>query len=240
MGGRRSRGSVLGLLLVGVLVGCTRPQRAAPQRAEEEASVRPGVNANYFEEPDPDRWAARFEREDREVFAHREEIVARIAPRPGAVIADVGAGTGAFEELFSRAVGPSGRVVAVDIVPEFLDHIRREARERGLENVATHLGGERSIGLDRESVDLVFVCDTYHHFEYPQSMLASIREALRPGGQLVIVDFAREEGKSGEWILRHVRAGEDEVAREIEAAGFEPVERGRVGDGNYLLRFRRP
>jgi predicted methyltransferase len=87
-----------------------------------------------------------------------------------------------------------------------------------------------------------FVCDAYHHFvEYP-AMLASIRQALVPGGTLVVVDFDRVPGTSREWLLTHVRAGKDEVRGEIEEAGFEFLDEVDV-EGfaeNYLLRFRRP
>jgi predicted methyltransferase len=90
-------------------------------------------------------------------------------------------------------------------------------------------------------VDVAFVCDTYHHFEYPFTTLASIHAALRPGGELIIVDFKRIEGESREWVMDHVRAGQDEVTNEVTSAGFERVEELKV-DGleeNYMLRFRK-
>jgi predicted methyltransferase len=87
----------------------------------------------------------------------------------------------------------------------------------------------------------VFVCDTYHHFEFPQATLASIHRALRPGGELVILDFVREVGVSRDWILEHVRAGEAVVTQEVVAAGFTLVRREATPflRENYVLRFRR-
>jgi ubiquinone/menaquinone biosynthesis C-methylase UbiE len=129
--------------------------------------------------------------------------------------------------LFSAAVGPSGKVYAVDIAAPFLAHIARRAAAAGARNVEVVRGTARSIALPRASVDLVFVCDTYHHFEHPEQTLASIRRALRPGGALVVVDYRREPGKSAAWVVEHVRADQAAVIAEIEAAGFV---RQRDGD----------
>ncbi len=196
-----------------------------------------GLNERY---KDPDLkvevWAQRFESEGREVFDHREEIVASIGLESGQSIADVGAGTGLFVPLFAAAVGPEGKVYAVDIAPRFIEHIRARAAERNLTQVRAILNEDRSTRLPEGSVDVVFICDTYHHFEYPEAMLASIHQAMRPGGRLVIVDFKRE-GRMG----RHVRAGKEVFKAEIEAGGFRFTEEIEI-DGieeNYILRFER-
>ena len=91
-------------------------------------------------------------------------------------------------------------------------------------------------------LDLVFICDTYHHFEYPQTTLASLHAALRPGGMLAVVDFERIEGVSRPWVLNHMRAGKEVFRSEIEAAGFRFLEEVEVAglEENYLLLFRRP
>lgn len=96
-------------------------------------------------------------------------------------------------------------------------------------------------GLPPGSVDVAFVCDTYLHFEFPQRTMESLRRAIKPGGRLVVVDFVRIPGKSTDWILNHVRAGQEVVEKEIAAAGFEKD--GEVKDllkENYLVVFTRP
>jgi predicted methyltransferase len=94
--------------------------------------------------------------------------------------------------------------------------------------------------LPAESIDLAFICDTYHHFEYPRAMLASIHQALKPGAELVVVDFELILGKSSNWVISHVRAGKEEVIAEIQAAGFELIEDNQqVLRNNYFLRFRK-
>ena len=208
---------------------------------QHEASVRPGINDEYKKQS-VDTWVERFESESREIYQHRGEIVDAVGPRPGMAIADVGAGTGFFTRMFAERVGPSGRVYAVDILPEFIEHIASRAKEHGLSQVTPVLCKEDSVELPTNSVDLVFMSDTYHHFEYPKSTLASIRRALRPGGEMVVIDFERIEGKSRQWVLDHVRAGEEVVVAEITGAGFERVpgssEKPFLQE-NYFLRFRK-
>ncbi len=225
------------LVLLGAVVACrSAPEKAAPPR---EASVRPGINKPYFEDSKAENWLKKFEIESREIFAERKRIVDEVGAQAGEEVADVGAGTGFLTRLLAQRVGAGGSVYAVDIMPSFLDHIRTEAAKEGIANIQTVLCKEDSVELPEASVDLVFVCDTYHHFEYPKSTLASIHRALRPGGRLVVVDFIRIPGQSRQWILDHVRAGEDVATAEIEAAGFKKTGEARFLKENWILRFAR-
>lgn len=206
-----------------------------------EQSVKPGINADYAN-PDIPQWMGRFESESREIYKARNEIVADCRVAQGEVVADIGAGTGLFTLLFAKAVGPTGKVIAVDIVPEFLDLIQQRASDVSLANVSTLLCTERSAELPSNSIDLAFTSDTYHHFEYPRSTLASIYRALKPGGVFIVIDFERIEGKSRDWILGHVRAGRETVIEEITSAGFvlEQSPPAPYLAENYFLRFKKP
>jgi len=230
---------LIALLLAVCAVSCSSPEKPAPL----EESVKPGINDKFLsDELDMDWAVGTFEGESREVFVSRENIAAALDLLPGQAVADIGAGTGLFLELFAEGVGAGGKVYAVDISPKFVEHMNQRVEKNGWSQVTTVLGGERSARLAEGSVDLIFACDTYHHFEYPESMLASLYRALRPGGRLVILDFERIPGVSGDWILGHVRAGKAEVTREITKAGFELVEEVEVSGlkENYVLKFRRP
>lgn len=184
-----------------------------------------GINAGY---KDPDLqvevWVDRLESEGREAYDFRNEIVDSIRLENGDAVADVGAGTGLFTPLLAARVGPEGQVFAVDIVPKFIEHIREQASARGLAQVTAILGEDRSTNLEENSVDVVFVCDTYHHFEDYEAMLASIHAALRPNGRLVIVEYDRIEGASSDFIVQHIRASKEEFTAEIEANGFRFTE----------------
>jgi predicted methyltransferase len=97
------------------------------------------------------------------------------------------------------------------------------------------------VDLPLNSVDLAFVCDTYHHFEFPERTLASLYRAIKPGGRLVVVDFIRVPGKSSDWIRNHVRAGQEVVEKEIAAAGFEKTDEVKdLLKENYLVVFTKP
>ena len=203
-----------------------------------EQSVNPGINRNY-DNPNVTQWRGVFERDGREVWDRRDDIIRHLRLQPGQVVADVGAGTGFFTAMMARAVLPGGRVYAVDIARNFVDASVQRARDRGLKNVIGVVNDPRSVRLPAASIDLVFSSDTYHHFEDPQSTLRSIHSALRPGGEMVVIDFKRIPGFSHPWVLGHVRAGEEEVTAEIEAAGFELIERLDFMQTQYYLRFRR-
>ena len=204
----------------------------------QEKSVRPGVN-DTFRDPDPKQFVERFEIESREVFAKRQDIVAALKLKPNNIVADVGAGTGLFTRMFAEAVGPEGRVIAVDISQKFLDHIQVTCRERNLLNVETLLCKDDSTELPPHSVDLVFICDTYHHFEFPQKTMTSILQALKPGGRVIVIDFRRVEGESTEWTMSHVRAGQEVFEAEIVAAGFRKIAEPKdLLKENYMLVFQ--
>lgn len=210
---------------------------ALPATAQNE-SVNPGINDN-FQNPDPENFAKRFETEGREVYDHKEQIVEALSLQPGMVVADIGAGTGLFTRMIAPGVLPGGTVYAVDIAKEFVDHVLLGARVRGWSHVEGIVCEPNDVLLPPESVDLVYICDTYHHFEYPARTMASIHRAMKPDGELVVVDFERIEGVSSDWILGHVRAGKEVFRAEIEAAGFELVEEVDMMTENYFLRFRK-
>lgn len=202
----------------------------------QEHDVRPGINAN-FRHPDFATWVERFEHEGREVYDKRMQIVQALDLKVGMHIADVGAGTGLFSKLFSPAVGGTGKVYAEDISDVFIRNIRRIATEEGLHNLVGIVGTDRDAKLPANSMDRVFVCDTYHHFEYPQTMLASIRKAMKADGQLVVIDFIKDPTQSSDWIMQHVRADKQTVIKEIEAAGFHLVREEPFLRSNYFLVF---
>jgi predicted methyltransferase len=205
----------------------------------QEQSVRPGINDRY-QHPDLADSLKRFEREGRDIYDRRDAILAACGLKPGISVADIGAGTGLFTRLFAREVGPQGVVHAVDISEAFLAHITNSCATAGITNVLTTVCAPDDARLPAGCADFAFVCDTYHHFEFPAKTMASIHRALRPGARLVLIDFERIEGTSAQWILDHVRAGKDVFRAEIEAAGFEFIEEKQgLLQENYFLVFRK-
>lgn len=205
--------------------------------------MAPDINRPYKStQLDVGMWAERFTGESREVFAVRHAVIDAMNLEPGMRVADVGAGTGLYVRLFANAVGREGRVYAVDIARKFLDFIDENAYADGMTQVITVLGEDKRTNLKPASVDIVFHSDTYHHFEYPRTIVSDMLDALRPGGEMWVLDFERIEGESRPWILGHVRAGKSTVIEEVEASGFELIEEVELPglEENYLLRFRKP
>jgi hypothetical protein len=211
-----------------------------PVAYSQDQSVKPGIN-DTFRDPDPQEFLGKFEVESREVFARRKEIVAACEIQPGQTVADIGAGTGLFTRMFADTVGKDGRVIAVDIAQKFLDHIQKTTREAGLRNVETVLCKADSTELPPGSVDVAFICDTYHHFEFPLKTMASLHRALKPGGRVILVDFRRVEGTSTDWVMNHVRAGQEVFEAEIAQSGFKKSHEEReLLKENYFVVFEKP
>lgn len=167
------------------------------------------------------------------------ELVAALDLKPGMTVVDLGAGPGYLLPFLSAAVGPSGKVIAEDIHPDFMDQARAKVRAGGSENVEFVLGTETDPKLPGGCADLILVLDTYHHFDYPEKMLASLKAALKPGGRLAIVEYHKKRGAMGpgdpERALKHIRASAEEVVRELEAAGFRLLrQRDHVPDSQYV------
>lgn len=201
-----------------------------------EQNVNPGVNRHYQGAEFKD-WVGIFEQPGREVYDKRHDVVKALNLKPGMNIADIGAGTGFYSLLFAQKVGEIGQVFAVDITDDFILNINRRASEKNLKNIHGVVSTEKDTLLAPGSVDMAFVCDTYHHFEYPQTMLSSIRHALRSGGELIIIDFKKQPKISSSWVMSHVRTDKKAVIREIEQAGFKLQSETDILKTNFFLRF---
>ncbi len=216
--------------IVTCLLACLalRVAAASPQAQHEHKGVapHPAEMNKKFADPKLDvrEQVERFESGSRDVYTKRLEIVRAVGLLPGEAVADIGAGTGLFTRLFAERVGPKGTVYAVDIGPAFLKHIAEQAKRLGQSQVIkTVLNTQDSASLPPNSVDVVFICDTYHHFEHPGRMLASIHRALKPGGRLVIIDFDLRPDSS-EMVKHRARGPKELYFREIADSGFHPVE----------------
>jgi SAM-dependent methyltransferase len=244
----RARVSCLTLALV---LGCARtpiapsePEvSAAPSETSEPplVSVRPEINDPYMEAGAVEKWTDKLEGERREVIAEREHIVAALELAPGMVVADIGAGTGAFLQVLSSELGSEGKLFAVDIAPQFLDHLRGRAAADGLSNVEVIAGSDTATNLPDDSVDVLFLCDVYHHLEYPPVYLRSLHQTLRADGRMIIIDFEKIEGKTSPGMMKHVRQDKATLLAEVTAEGFvleREIDSVEL-DENYMLVFRK-
>lgn len=165
---------------------------------------------------------------------------------PGGVVADVGAGDGAWTVGLARRVGPGGRVYATEITEHLLEEIRQRAEEEGLTNVTALLGDQEGTGLPAGCCDAILLRKVYHHFTDPTAMNESLYAALQPGGRLAVIEYrdflsSRVEGvpenRSGHGLDPEI------LTRELAAAGFEleRVIEEWAGEANeYCALYRRP
>ena len=196
-----------GLLLLSVMLSAGATTSFALQLGGREA---------------PD-WIERLERPDRIGGLKIEEVVSRLALRPGMVVADIGAGSGVFSSPFAKAVGPSGKVYAVDIEQGLLDHINQRARQENLSNIRTVLGKFEDPAIPARDVDMAFIHDVLHHIEHREAYLKALATYIKPNGMLAIVDLDPNDPNtphSGDPELLVSRA---EADRWMASLGFHPA-----------------
>jgi tRNA A58 N-methylase Trm61 len=157
-------------------------------------------------------------RPEREAEENPEGALNALGIRPGMVVADVGAGTGYMSLRLAKRVGPSGRVYANDLQPEMLRRLRENAAKAGLTYIETVQGEEADPKLPPGRMDLVLLVDVYHEFSKPREMIDKIREALKPDGRLVLLEYRKEDPKVP--ILEEHKMTVAEVKAELEPQGF--------------------
>jgi ubiquinone/menaquinone biosynthesis C-methylase UbiE len=180
-------------------------------------------------------WLDRAER-DREEDPDLAVRLLRI--QKGSTVADVGAGSGNITIRLAKAVGPMGKVYANDIQAGMLDILGRNVAKAKLMNVIPVLGAIDDPKLPAESIDLAIMVDVYHEFSEPQKMLQRLREAIKPGGRLVLLEYRAEDPEIP--ILRDHKMTKAQVKLEVEHEGFK---QSRVYDDlpwQHLFVFTRP
>lgn len=198
------------LLIVALLVLGVIPAARAADRHPVTGRVLAGVMGVGGAD-----WLERAERENEE----RPKLAVQLMDlKPGMVVADVGAGSGYYTELMARAVGPTGKVYANDIQPGMIRLLEDRIRRQKLTNVETVLGTESDPRLPANCCDLIVLVDVYHEFSQPQAMLRKIREALKPNGRLLLLEYRKEDPSVP--IRPEHKMSVAEVRAEVEPEGF--------------------
>ena len=139
--------------------------------------------------------AAWLEREEREREERTDLLLAALQLKAGMVVADIGAGTGYLSRRMAPAVMPGGKVLAVDVQPEMVSFLQGMVTKTGLTQIEPLLGAESDVKLPPASVDLAIMVDVYHELAFPFEVMSSIVRALKPGGQIVFVEYRAEDPK---------------------------------------------
>lgn len=210
-----SRATAAALL---ALAGC-RAQPAEPHFPAAHRDVAPIVGGTFSTEDARDR------------AGEAEEVMQLAGVKPGMSVADVGAGEGYYTVRLAKVVGPKGRVLAEDIVPDVRDALSDRVQRERLDNVAVKLGTADDPMLPAASFDRVFLVHMYHEVASPYAFLWHMREGVRPDGLIIVVDSNRPVRQHG--------MPPAELRCEFAAMGMQPVKFTVLSGGDvYLSAFR--
>jgi ubiquinone/menaquinone biosynthesis C-methylase UbiE len=195
-----------------------------------------GIHAQLASRP-ADEWKKTLEQASRVDNLKVDEIVMRIALKPGQVVADLGAGTGLFSVPLAKAVGPTGRLYAVEIDKGFFPQITEKASQQHLVNVSTVLGEFTDPKLPARDVDLAFMHDVLHHVQDRATYLKNAAGYLKPSGRFVVVDY--QAAQSPHKDQPDLVVSEEQAIGWMKAAGLGKVERVPLFPDKYFLIFSR-
>lgn len=190
---------------------------------EPAAAAQDSAANQFMHQADFDKLVARFEDPARAKWQKPEKIIASLGPLDGKTVADIGTGTGYFAFPIAKK---AAKVIAIDIDKRFLDYIdhKKQTQKSGA-NIETRLTAPDSSGLKTGEADMVLIVDTYHHIEERIQYFKKLKECLRKGGLLVIIDFKKEKTPPGPPV--ELRLAEEQVESELKSAGFTVVSADR-------------
>ncbi|GJL59955.1 MAG: hypothetical protein NPIRA03_28120 [Nitrospirales bacterium] len=198
-----------------------------------------GLTAGCSHQPwDIDTYIQNLERPERDEYQQPEKVIEALNIMPGMVVADVGAGSGYFTRRFAKAVGETGHVLAVDIEQKMLDHNKQELEILGMANRATFiLAKPDDPSITKNSVDLVFLCNAYHHVEHHADYWAKIKSAHKPDGRVVIIDFYHDERTGKLSFSKHHLVPRERVIANMEKVGLTLSKEHTFLPRQYFLEF---
>ena len=210
--------AILPVAFLSVLsLGCqsSSPAESTSPSASPGGDARSAGHEHGFAHPHT--YADRLDDPKRDAWQKPAEVVDLLDCVPGAVAADLGAGTGYFLSYLAEAVGPEGQVVALDVSQEMVDRMTDRIRREGIVNARAELVPADDPGLPPASVDRVLIVNTWHHIVERVDYAKKLRAALRPGGRVLVVDFTKQSPHGPPASMRLTL---DTVRAELEAAGL--------------------
>ena len=171
----------------------------------------------------------------RDEYQKPHEVLTALKITPGEIIADIGAGTGYFTFRLAHFVGTTGKVYAVDVSPDMIRQINRRIRETKAANVISVLADPDDPLLADRSVNRFFVCDVWHHVENQSKYLALMKKMLKPGGEVIIIDFHKKELPLGPPI--GMKIARETVIKQVEGNGFKLKSEHTFLPYQYFLVF---
>lgn len=218
------------------------PATAASPRYEQRAHHDPNGTGKFYMDREiaqvmGHRGAGWLERPERVSEEEPDQLISALNLNAGDKVADVGAGSGYFTIRLARAVGPEGKVYAVDIQPEMLAILKRRLEEEKLTNVELVLGTEADPKLPKDTLDLILMVDVYHEFSFPYEMGRAMADSLKVGGRMILVEYRKEDPAIP--IKEIHKMSERQVLREMDALPLEWAGTSETLPRQHLLFFRK-
>lgn len=182
----------------------------------------------------------RLDRPERDQDQKPAQVVDALELKPGMHVADLGAGSGYFTRRFVEAVGETGKVYVIDVEPEALKYVEESlSRMHRRFEAEFILAKPNNPKIPAESVDLIFVCDTYHHLEDRADYFRNVKTSLKPGGRIALIDFYHDERSGDLGFPKGHLVPREKVIEEMTAAGYRLSKEHRFLPKQYFLEFTR-
>ena len=234
---RMRRLTALGLLLLLVAVAPAEPPRYEFRREHDPNGTGKFYLGREIAQVMGHQAAGWLERPEREQEEQPAKLIETLKFKAGEVVADVGAGSGYLTFRLAERVGPTGKVLAVDIQPEMLALIRQRMKQRGVTNVEPVLGTVSDPKLPAGGVDTIIMVDVYHEFSHPYEMAEAMVKALKVGGRLVFVEY-RLEDEAVPIKLVH-KMSEAQVKKEMAPFPLRHVKTSDVLPWQHIIVFEK-
>jgi arsenite methyltransferase len=214
------------MLLTALLAPCLLNAQDALKREQQEM---------HRLHNDPTAYMRALDDPKRDDYQKPHEVLTALNIKPGEVIADIGAGTGYFTFRLSHFVGDKGKVIAVDVSPDMIRHLNQRIRETKTTNVTTILAELDDPLLPDRSVNRFFICDVWHHVENQTKYLALMKKMLKPGGEVVVIDFHKKDLPLGP--PPQMKIAREDLLKQMNGNGFKLAQEHTFLPYQYFLVF---
>ncbi len=216
---KTNRSIVIFLSMLAILAGC----------AGHHQHRRPADIQEYL---------SHLDRPERDEYQQPAKVIEALGVEPGMAIADLGSGSGYFTRRFVQALAGDGTIYAIDVEQEMLDYVQASLKEQaGASVVKLRLAKPDDPGLPPASVDLVFVCNVFHHLENRPAYFEKLKQALRPAGRIAIIDFYHDHRSGDVGFPRRHLVPRETVLSELTQAGFHLLNEHDFLKRQYFLEF---
>jgi arsenite methyltransferase len=206
-----------------------------PATVSAQDDVKRDAHGMHRFHKDPKAYIGALEDPKRDAYQKPHEVLTALNLKPGEIIADIGAGSGYFTFRIAHHLGAKGKVFAVDVSPDMVRHVNRRIRDLKTTNVVTVLADPDDPLLAERSINRFFICNVWHHVESPTKYLATMKRMLKPGGEIVMIDFHKKELPFGPPL--QMKIAREDLIKQMETNGFRLSNEHTFLPYQYFLVF---